>query len=187
MDCNLKDCGDSQWYCKYLNYGLRHEEEQSIPSREDSICEGPVAVMSILCEDSVAGMQLVRAGSLGNWAESGPCGSSQGILFSSVRSLTCVQLFVTPWTAAHQVSLSITNSWSLLKLMSIESLMPSNHLILFHPLLLLPSIFPSIRALSNESALLISGQSIGISPSASVLPMNIQNWFPLGWTSWISL
>ena len=133
MDCNLKDCGDSQWYCKYWNYGLRHDEEQSIPSREDSICKGPVAVMSILCEDSVAGMQLVRAGSLGKWAESGLCGNSQGILFSSVQSLTCVWLFVTPWTAAHQVSLSITNSWSLLKLMSIESLMPSNHSSSFIP------------------------------------------------------
>ena len=69
------------------------------------------------------------------------------ILFSSVQSLSHVQLFATPWTA----SLSITNSWSLLKLISIESVMPSNHLILYHPLLLLPSIFPSIRVLSNNS------------------------------------
>ena len=72
---------------------------------------------------------------------------------SSVLSLGCVQLFVTPWTAASQASLSITNPWSLLKLMSIESVMPSNHLILCCPLLLLPSIFPSIRVFSNESAL----------------------------------
>ena len=72
--------------------------------------------------------------------------------FSSVQSLICVWLFVTPWTAAHQVSLSI-NSWSLLKLMSIESVMLSKHLILCHPLLLLPSIFPSIRIFSNESTL----------------------------------
>ena len=64
-----------------------------------------------------------------------------------------VRLFVTPWTAAHQASLSITNSWSLLKLMSIESVMPSNHLILCHSLLLLPSIFPSIRVFSSESVL----------------------------------
>ena len=75
--------------------------------------------------------------------------------FSSVQSLSCVQLFATPWTAAHQASLSVTNSRSLPKLMSIESVMPSNHLILCHPLLLLPSIFPSIRVLSNESALRI--------------------------------
>ena len=75
------------------------------------------------------------------------------VQFSSVQSLSCVQLFATPWTAAHQASLSITNSWSLPKLMSIESVMPSNHLILCHPLLLLPSIFPSIWVFSNESAL----------------------------------
>ena len=73
--------------------------------------------------------------------------------FSSVQSLSRVRLFVTPWTAAHQASLSITKSQSLLKLMSIESVMPSNHLILCHPLLLLPSIFPSIRVFSNESVL----------------------------------
>ena len=73
--------------------------------------------------------------------------------FSSVQLLSHVRLFVTPWTAACQASLSITNSQSLLKLMSIESLMPSNHLILCCPLLLLPSIFPSIRVFSNESAL----------------------------------
>ena len=75
--------------------------------------------------------------------------------FSSVQSLSCVQLFVTPWTAAHQASLSFTNPWSLLKLMSIKLVIPSNHLILCRPLLLLPSIFPSIRIFSNESALLI--------------------------------
>ena len=72
---------------------------------------------------------------------------------SSVQLFSCVQFFVTPWTAAHQASLSITNSWSLLKLMSIESVMPSNHLILCHSLLLLPSIFPSIRVFSSESVL----------------------------------
>ena len=68
----------------------------------------------------------------------------------SVQSLSRVRLFVTPWTGANQVSLSLTHSWSLLKLMSIESVMPSNHLILCHPLLLLPSIFPSIRVFSKE-------------------------------------
>ena len=75
------------------------------------------------------------------------------IQFSSFRSLSCVRLFVTPWSAARQASLSITNSQSLPKLMSIESVMPSNHLILCRPLVLLPSIFPSIRVFSNESAL----------------------------------
>ena len=90
--------------------------------------------------------------------------------FSSVQSLSSVWLFVTPWTTARQASLSITNSWSLPKLMSIKSVMPSNHLILCHPLLLLPSIFPSIRVFSNESALLIRwlkywSFSFSISPS----------------------
>ena len=74
---------------------------------------------------------------------------------SSVQSLSHIWLFVTPWTATRQASLSITNSWSLLKLMSIESAMLSNYLILCHPLLLLPSIFPSIRLFSNESVLCI--------------------------------
>ena len=76
-----------------------------------------------------------------------------GADFGLVQWLSCVRLFATPWTAARQASLSITNSWSLLKLMFIKSVMPSNHLILCHPLLLLPSIFPSIRVFSNESAL----------------------------------
>ena len=78
------------------------------------------------------------------------------VQFSSVQSLSCVWLFATPWTAAHQDSLSITDSWSLFKLMSFESMMPSNYLILCRPLLLLPSIFPSIRVFSNESVLHIT-------------------------------
>ena len=90
--------------------------------------------------------------------------------FSSVQSLSRVQLFATPWTAACQASLSISNSWSLLKLMSIELVMPSNHLILCHPLLLLPSIFPSISVFSSESVLFIRWPkywcfSFNISPS----------------------
>ena len=105
---------------------------------------------------------------------------------SSVQfSCSVVSDSATPRTAAHQATLSITNSWSLRKFMAIESVMPSNHLILCYPLLL-PSIFPSIRGFSNDSALRISGQSTGASSSASVLPMNIQDWFPLGWTGWIS-
>ena len=90
--------------------------------------------------------------------------------FSSVQSLSGVRLFATPWTTAHQASLSSTNSWSLLKLMSIESVMPSNHLILCHPLLLPPSILPSIRVFSNESVLHIKWakyQSFGFSISPS--------------------
>ena len=108
------------------------------------------------------------------------------LVHSSVQSLSHVWLFATPWTAAPQASLSITNTWSLLKLMSISSVMPSNHLILCCPLLLLPLIFPSIRVFSSETVLPIRGLSIRASASASVLAMNIQDWFPLGWTGWIS-
>ena len=98
--------------------------------------------------------------------------------FSSVQSLSHVRPFATSWTAAWQASLSINNSWSLLKLMSIELLMPSNHLILCRPLLLLPSFLPSFRVFSSE--FFTSGdQRIRVSVSASVLPMNIQDWFPL--------
>ena len=107
--------------------------------------------------------------------------------FSSVQWLSCIQLLVTPWTAAHKASRSITNSQSLPKLMSIESLMSSNHLILRHPLLLLPSILPSVRVFSNESVLHIRWPTIGVPDSTSALPVNNQDWFPLGWTCWISL
>ena len=92
--------------------------------------------------------------------------------------------------AQCQASLSIINSWGLLKLMPIESVMPSNHLILCHPLLFLPAIFPSIRVFYNESVLHFRWPeyySIRAAASASILPMNIQDWFPLGWTGWISL
>ena len=109
--------------------------------------------------------------------------------FSSVQSLSHVRLFVTPWIAARQASLSITNSQSLFKLMSIELVMPSSYLILCRPLLLLPPIPPSIRVFSNESTLRMRWSeywsfSFSISPSASV---NTQDWSPLGWTGWTSL
>jgi len=98
-----------------------------------------------------------------------------------------VWLFATPWTTAHQASLSITNSWSPPKPMSIESVMPSNHLILCCPLLLLPQSLPASGSF-QMSQLFISGcQSIGVLVSASVLSMNTQDWFPLGWTGWTSL
>ena len=102
--------------------------------------------------------------------------------FVVVQSLSHAWLFVTPWNAAYQASLSFTIFQSLLKFMFIESVMLSTHLILCHPLLLLPSIFPSIRVFSSESAL-----SIGASASTSVLPKNIQSWLPLGLTGLISL
>ena len=114
--------------------------------------------------------------------------SKLGLLqFSSVQSLSHVWLFETPWTAAHQVSLSITDSQSLLKLMSIESMMPSNHLTLCHPLLLLPSIFPSIRFFSNESVLCIRWPKYW-SFRFSISPSNeYSGLISLGWTGWISL
>ena len=92
-----------------------------------------------------------------------------------------------PWAIGYQASLSIPNSQGLLKLMSIESVMPSNHLILCHLLLLLPSIFPSIRGFFSESVLHIRWPKFATSASASVLPMNIQGWFPLGLTGLIPL
>ena len=108
-------------------------------------------------------------------------------LFSSIQSLSRVRLIVTPWSAARQASLSITNSWSLLKLMSIELVMPSNHLILCCPLLLPPSVFPTSGSFQMSQFFSSGGQRIGASASAPFLPKNIQDCFPLGWTGWISL
>ena len=115
------------------------------------------------------------------------CKQTKQINFSSVQSLSHVQLFATPWTTALQASLSITTSWSPPKPMSIESVMPSNHLILCHSLLLLPSIFPSIKVFFNESALCIRWPKCWSFSFNIVLPMNTQDWSPLGWTGWISL
>ena len=106
---------------------------------------------------------------------------------SSVQSLSHVWLFVTPWAATHQASLSNTNSRSPPKLMSIESVMPSNHLILCRPLLLQPSILPSIRVFSHESALCIRWPKYWSFSFKSDLPLNTQDWYPLGWTGCISL
>ena len=106
----------------------------------------------------------------------------------AAESLSRVQLSATPRTATYQVSWSFAVFWGLLKLMSTESVMPSNRLILCHPLLLLPSIFPSVRVFFRMSQLFASGgQSMGVSASASVLPVNLQGWFPLGLTGLISL
>ena len=107
--------------------------------------------------------------------------------FSSVQFSPVAQSCHTLCNLMDCTPSPLTNPWSLPKFKSIESLLPSNHLILCHPLRLPPSIFPNIRVFSNESALCISGQSIGISALSSVLPINTQNWSPLGWTGWISL
>ena len=97
----------------------------------------------------------------------------------SVQSLSRVRLFVTPGTATRQASLSFTISWSLLKLMSIESVMPSTHLVLCYPFLLLPSVFLPSGSFLMSQVFASGGQNIGASASASVLPLNIQDWFPL--------
>ena len=107
--------------------------------------------------------------------------------FSSVQLFSYVRLFVTPWTVGRQASLSITNSQSLLKLMSIKLVMPSNYFILCHPLLLPPSIFPSIRVFSNESVLGIRWPKYWSFSLSSHLPMNIQDWFPFRLPDLISL
>ena len=113
-----------------------------------------------------------------------PCLGLRGKI-ALVQSLSRIRLFVTPWTEARQASLSITNSWSLLSLLSIASAMPSNHLIFCHSLLLLPSIFPVSGSFPMSQFFASGGQSIWT--SASVLQMNIQDWFPFRLTGLISL
>ena len=108
-------------------------------------------------------------------------------IFNSVQLLSHVRLFATPWTAARQASLPITNSRSLLKLMPIESVMPSSHLILCLPLSSCPQSRPASGSFPMSQLFTCGGHSIGVSASASVLPMNTQDWSPLGWTGWISL
>ena len=107
--------------------------------------------------------------------------------FSSVQFLSHVQLFATPWIAARQASLSITNSWSSLKLMSFESVMPSSHPILCRPLLLLPPVHLASESFPMSQLFTWGSQSIGVSALASFLPVNTQDWSPLGWTGWTSL
>ena len=113
--------------------------------------------------------------------------NSNSTLQFVVQLVSCVQLSATPWTAACQASLSITNSWSLLKLMSIESVMPSNYLILAVPFSSCLQSFPASGSFKMNQFFTSGGQSIGVSALAWVLRMNIQNWFSLGWTGWISL
>ena len=109
------------------------------------------------------------------------------IQFSSVQLLSCVQLFVTPWTAARQASLSITNSQSLLKLKSTELVMPSTISSSVVPYSSCLQSFPASGSFPVSQLFASGGQSTRVSASASVSPMNIQDWFPLGWTGWITL
>ena len=108
-------------------------------------------------------------------------------IYVVVQSPSHVWLFATPCIIECQTSMSLTIAWSLPKIMSTESVMSSNHLILCHPLLLLPSIFSSTRLFSNQSVFASGSQSIGASAAASVLPMSIQGWSLLGCTGWTSL
>ena len=120
--------------------------------------------------------------------------SQNGTIFGDKAFLLSLFIYLvmsdsleTPWTAAHQASLSVTNSQNLLKHMSIELVMPSNHIILCHPLLLLPSIFHRTRVFPKSWLFVSGGKSIGASASEPVLPMNMQGWSPLGLTGLIFL
>ena len=116
-----------------------------------------------------------------------PIAFSYVSFLQSGQSLSHVWLFATPWTAAHQASLSITNSRSLLKLMSIEAVMPSSHLPSVVPFSSCPQSLPASGSFPMSQLFAWGGQSIGVSASVSVLPMDTQDWSPSGWTGWISL
>ena len=116
-----------------------------------------------------------------------PLSPNQWVQFSSVQSLCHVRLFATPSIVARQASLSITNSWSSLRLTSIKSVMPSSHLILSCPLLLLPEPLPTSDSFPMSQLFSWGGQSTGVSALASFLPKKSQGWSPLQWTGWISL
>ena len=109
------------------------------------------------------------------------------VQFSSVQSLSCVRLFAAPWTAALQASVSITNSWSLPKLMSMESVMSSIISSSVVPFSSCPQSSPASGSFPMSQLFASGGQSTGVSTSASVLPVNTQDWSPLGWAGWISL
>ena len=107
--------------------------------------------------------------------------------FSSVQSLSCVRLFATPWIAARQASLSITNSRSSPRLTSIKSVMPSSHLILRRPLSSCPQSLPASESFPMSQFFAWGGQSTGVSALASFLPKNTQDWSPLEWTDWMCI
>ena len=159
----------------YKTLRRKHRQNTVWHNHSKILYDQPLRIMEIKTE--INKWDLIKLKSFGTEKET----------ISSIQLLGHNQLFVTPWTAARQASLSIINSLSLLKLMSTELVMPLNDLILYCTLLLLPSIFPSIRIFSNESVLCIRWPkhwsfSFSISPS-----LYIQDWFPLGWTDQISL
>ena len=137
-------------------------------------------IISVVCLPDFLYKNILSDDSAQQW-------SSREFHFSSVQLLSRVQIFTTPWIAACQDSLSITNSRSLPKLMPIESVMPSSNLFLCRPLLLLPPFLPASGSFPMSWLFAWGGQSIGASASASILPVNTQDWSPLGWTGWISL
>ena len=164
--CWLTGC-PTRWHCDFLLLTPLYKPLHHAEMQTDFIVPGWVGEEPLLLVTVIHAWVPFSIKSLT---------TSWGLQFRSVQSLSRVWLFVTPWTAARQASLFITNSQSLLKLMSFELVMPSNHLILCHPLLLLPSIFPSIRVFSNESALHIRWPkdwsfSFNISPSSEYLGM----------------
>ena len=146
-----------------------------------SLATGPRLSALAPVADGIHHPPSPASGGCGPWGR--PLHLQGAFQFSSVQSLSRVQLFETPWTAAGQVSLSINNSWSLFKLMSIQSVMQSS-VFLFSSC---PQSFPASQSFQMSQFFASGGQSIGVSASTSVLPMTIQDWFPLGWTSWISL
>ena len=168
-------CTNIKWSLRYTGWGKKDNKGQYMVGK---IWEKQYTLFANICKKH-SWKDTWKAGNTGYGK-----GTEPGELRWEMLLFSCVWLFVTPWTAAHQASLSFTISQSLLKFTSSVSTMPSNHFILCC-LLLLPSIFPSIKFFSNESALCI--QRIGVSASASVLPMNIQDWSALGWSGWISL
>ena len=139
---------------------------QGDPLEEEMATHSSILAWRIPWAEELGGLQ-----SMGSQRVRHDWATKQQSSVSSVQSLSCVQLFVTPWTAARQTSLFLINSWSLLKLMSIKPVMPSNHLILCRPLLLLPSIFPSTMVLSSESVLCIRWPNYW-SFSFSIFPFN---------------
>ena len=135
---------------------------------------------SLVCDLFFRGTQWANRNCVGLWLNRSEW-PERFVIVVQLLSIH-VRLFATPWTVAHQAYLSFTVFWCLLTLMSTETVMPSNHLILCCHFLLLPSVFPSIRVFSNESVFSLAGQSIGDSASASVVSMNIQGLFPFGLT-----
>ena len=160
------------WGGHYLSFCCAHHSWGS----QNNPDVAPLFLVSTSLDDVIF---CIRKKTL--WHQSTKLNDKKTVQFSLVTQ-SCLTLCDPQWTATAQASMSITNCWSLLKHMSTELMMPSNHLILCCSLLFPPSIFPSIRVFSSESVFTSGGQSIGVSASASVLPMNTQDWSPLGWT-----